>query len=135
MLPFSCNIWELDRPPCPGYVSTVTHWRHWIPIFNLIYEEQKSAITCVSFGVVYGPWGVHETGSTGVDARILASLKGLKVVVRRDRLLEDFSWDFVEFFARERGCKIVQEERPALSRVYGKNSPRWQVQCVAGTFR
>jgi hypothetical protein len=118
LLPFSCNIFEFYGPPCPGYRRPNPHWKHWVPIFDLMYEEQKNAITSVSFNVIYGEWGVRQPGLNEVDAGILAALKGLKVVIRKDRRDERFPWDFVEWFARERGCVVVEESREKTTGVY-----------------
>jgi hypothetical protein len=83
-----------------------------------MYEEQKNAITSVSFNVVYEEWGVRQPGLNEVDAGILAALKGLKVVIRKDRRDERFPWDFVEWFAGERGCVVVEESREKTTGVY-----------------
>jgi hypothetical protein len=83
-----------------------------------MYEEQRIAITTVSFNVVYGEWGVRQPGLNETDAGILAALKGLKVVIRKDQRDERFPWDFVEWFARERGCVVVEENRAKRTGVY-----------------
>jgi hypothetical protein len=89
-----------------------------VPIFDLMYEEQKNAITWVAFRVSYGAWGVQQPGLNEIDAAMLDKLKGLKVVVRKDRRDERFPWDFVEWFAGERGCVVVEESREKTTGVY-----------------
>jgi hypothetical protein len=122
LLPFSCNVWEFGEPPVPGYSHRIQPWRHWTAILDLMYDEQKSAITWISFATVYGKWGVIEPSLMEADARILASLKGLKVVIREGlpwrSAPHEGAWDFVAWFARERGCRIVDEDTIRTTGVY-----------------
>jgi hypothetical protein len=80
-------------------------------------EEQKNAITWIAFG---GDKYWQDCGKPelSMDAfSVLTPLTGLQVVIRRGELHDD-DCEIIEWFAKTRGCRIVEEEGLQLTGVY-----------------